>query len=230
MRLLPRLFLTVLILTVAAGCSLAADQPRLEDVTRQAEEAGKFAGAITPVFSQLIRFRYPGSFKGVLQKTNGNYFVLQLVPDGETAQAWSQMVTLTGHQGLASTPFLTPELIAGTVSDRFQKLCPETFAIQTLGPLQTGGTQPHDGFALVMGCGSVQDPAGRHSETALVVAIKGMADYYTLQWAERGPASERKPDLTDRRWPERLNQFKPVILCPILPGEPAPYPSCVNQK
>lgn len=228
---LRRLFLTVLVFVVAGSRSLAAaDQLSVEEVTRKAEEAGKFAGAITPVFSQLIRFRYPGSFKGVLQKTNGNFFILELIPSGETAQAWSQMITLTGQQGLASTPFITPDLIAGTITDRFQKTCPETFATRTLGPLQTGGVQPQVGVAMVMGCGSVQDPAGAHSEAALIVAIKGMADYYTLQWAERGPASTQKPDLTDPRWLEHLERLKPVILCPILPGEPAPYPSCANQK
>ena len=71
---------------------------------------------------------------------------------------------------------------------------------------------------------------GAHSESALLVAIKGTADSYTIQWAERGPASARPMTFDDAMWKERFNKLGPIKLCPIKPGEAAPYPSCVDQK
>ena len=48
----------------------------------------------------------------------------------------------------------------------------------------------------IASCGRVEFGADKHSETALIVAIKGSADYYTVQWAERAglirQASDRR--------------------------------------
>ena len=71
---------------------------------------------------------------------------------------------------------------------------------------------------------------GAHSESALLIAIKGAADYYTVQWAERGPASPRPIAFDEAMWNERFDKLGPIKLCPIKPGEPPPYPSCANQK
>jgi hypothetical protein len=53
--------------------------------------------------------------------------------------------------------------------------------------------------------------------------------YYTLQWAERGPAAG-KIAIDEAKWQARLRQLQPIRLCPILPGEHAPYPSCVSKN
>jgi len=81
----------------------------------------------------------------------------------------------------------------------------------------------------VIGCGSVDSGPARHSETALLIAIKGTSDYYTIQWAERGQATD-KPPIDDEKWSARLRELRPVDLCPIVAGEAAPYPSCVNKS
>jgi hypothetical protein len=79
----------------------------------------------------------------------------------------------------------------------------------------------------VVGCGKVGGADEARSETALIVAIKGNADMYTVQWAARG-APAAKADIEDARWPERLKQLAPIRICAIVAGEKAPYPSCLK--
>ena len=62
----------------------------------------------------------------------------------------------------------------------------------------------------------------------LIIAIKGERDYYTIQWAERSGASTTPIQFDEKKWMERLKRLTPVKLCPIVPGETAPYPSCVG--
>lgn len=85
----------------------------------------------------------------------------------------------------------------------------------------------HDAYAVVASCGSVGTEGAAHSETTLIVAIKGAEDYYTIQWAERSEAAAEPLDIDDDAWRQRFEQLSPIRLCPILPGESAPYPSCV---
>jgi hypothetical protein len=109
---------------------------------------------------------------------------------------------------------------------RFKNACPDTFAAEGLGATKFGG---QDAFVAVASCGKVDQSSDKHSETALIVAIKGRADYYTVQWAERtGPSG--KPAIDAAKWQARLRQLQPIRLCPIEPGETAPYPSCVGKN
>jgi hypothetical protein len=38
-----------------------------------------------------------------------------------------------------------------------------------------------------------------------------------------------KPAIDEAKWRERLRQLQPIRFCPIVPGEAAPYPSCVGK-
>ncbi|MEI7430007.1 MAG: hypothetical protein WCL27_06085 [Betaproteobacteria bacterium] len=67
-----------------------------------------------------------------------------------------------------------------------------------------------------------------HSESMLLIVIKGESDYYTVQWAERGDASTTPIKLDEAKWTDRFKRLAPIKLCPIIPGERAPYPSCVG--
>lgn len=103
--------------------------------------------------------------------------------------------------------------------------CPDTFVAKGLGPAKFGD---QDGYFALASCGSVEAAPDKHSETAIIVVVKGSVDYYTLQWAERTPSSG-KPVIDEAKWLERLHQLQPIRLCPIVPGEAAPYPSCVSK-
>jgi hypothetical protein len=180
---------------------------------------------ISPIFGQLFTFSMPSSFVVVGENTNGPSYIREAVPKGEAADRWTQIITVTGAKGAAANPNVSPESVAASIAGGFKSACPDTFVAKGLGPAKFGDQKA---YAAVASCGSVVSAPDKHSETALVVAVKGSADYYTLQWAERTPASG-KPVIDEAKWQERLRQLQPIRLCPIVPGEAAPYPSCVNK-
>ena len=181
---------------------------------------------ISPIFGQLVTFSMPSAFVVVGENTNGPSYIREAVLKGETASRWTQMITVTGAKGLVANPKVSPETFAASIAGGFKAACPDTFAVKGVGPAKFGD---HDGYVALASCGSVVSAPDKHSETALVVAVKGSADYYTLQWAERTPSSG-KPVIDEAKWLERLHQLQPIRLCPIVPNEAAPYPSCVNKS
>jgi hypothetical protein len=181
---------------------------------------------ISPIFGQLVRFALPPAFAAVsFEKTNGPSYIRESVLKGETVEAWTQMITVTGAKGIAANPQVTPQSFAVSMAGGFKKACPDTFAVKPFGAVKFGD---QDGFVAVVGCGRIETTADKHGETALIIAVKGSADYYTVQWTERAPSSAEKPMIDETKWQERLNKLQPIRFCPIVPGEAMPYPSCVG--
>jgi len=221
-----RLFsLAIGFVSVAMFALPMAAQERKGDINELGKQ-GYTVRAVTPIFAQLVMFSYPVGFKHAYENTTGNQYIQESVLDGETVEQWSQMITLTGAGGLAKNPNVTPQRMLEQVAGRFRNHCPETFAAKSLGPLKVSG---HDAYAAMMGCGTVRQGAG-HSEIALLIAIKGMSDVYTIQWAERASPVNQPPVLDGNKWSARFKLLSPIKLCPRLPGEPPPYQSCINQK
>lgn len=180
---------------------------------------------VSSIFGQLVTFSMPSAFVVVGENTNGPSYIREAVLKGETANRWTQMITVTGAKGLVANPKITPEALAASIAGGFKSACPDTFAAKGIGAIKFG---EQEGYVALASCGSVLSAPDKHSETALVVAVKGITDYYTLQWAERTPSSG-KPVIDEVKWQERLRQLQPIRLCPIVPGEAAPYPSCVSK-
>jgi hypothetical protein len=181
---------------------------------------------ISPIFGQLVRFALPSAFAAVsFEKTNGPSYIREAVLKGETVEAWTQMITVTGAKGIAANPQVTPQSFAVSMAAGFKKARPDTFAVKPFGAIKFGD---QDGFIAVVGCGRIETAADKHGETALIIAVKGSADYYTIHWAERAPSSAGKPAIDDAKWQDRLNKLQPIQFCPIVPGETMPYPSCVG--
>jgi len=178
--------------------------------------------AISPIFGQLVSFAMPSNFVAVFEDTKDSHYIREVVPKGESARAWTQMITVTGEKGAASNPDASPERFAGGIAAGFKSACPDSFAARSFGPTKFGS---FDGFMAVIGCGNVKG----HSETAVLITLKGTSDYYTIQWAERGAAAAR-PAVDDEKWIARLRELRPIDLCPIVPGEKPPYPSCINKS
>jgi hypothetical protein len=182
---------------------------------------------ISPIYGQLVRFSMPSNFVAAHENVNGPSYIREAVLKGETVKAWTQMITVTGAKGIAGNPQVSPEKFAVSMAAGFKKACPDTFAVKPFGAAKFGD---QDGFVAVVGCGSIESSVDKHGETALIVAVKGSADYYTIQWAERAPSSADKPAIDEAKWQERLSKLKPIRFCPIVSGEAAPYPSCVGKN
>jgi hypothetical protein len=222
----------VLAFTAAVALSAAQGQvaPGYSPLGASATAQGLTVAAptITPVFSQLVVFTLPAHFLlGGFERTNGTFYIHEHVPAGESVQSWTRMITLTGAKDLALNPAASLTAYVGRMTAGYEKHCPSSYALNQLGPQVIDG---HETFAAVVSCGTVTEGASSHSETAIILGIKGTSDYYTLQWAERGAPSDKPLNLGAEYWTARIGQLYPVRLCPIIPGERAPYPSCINKK
>ena len=153
--------------------------------------------AISPIFSELVMYSLPKGFRTVSERTSGKNYVREAVLEGETVERWSQMITVTGAKDLASNPSASPQWLIEGISAGFKRACPDSFAVTALGALKVSG---HDGFAAVASCGKVQSGTVKRAESALLIGIKGSADYYTVQWAERGPPSSEPLPQDHAKW------------------------------
>jgi hypothetical protein len=175
---------------------------------------------VSPVYSQLVAFSIPANFVAGAERNDGTTYTREAVPKGETVEKWKEMITVTGAKGLASQPNVSPEKFAGVIASGYKNACPDSFDLKLLGA--NAAT-----FAVVVGCGKIGETTKR-SETTLIIAIQGSADLYTVQWAERGAVAD-KADVNNAKWLERLQKLAPLRVCPIIPGEAPPYPSCVGR-
>lgn len=220
---------TLLVLTLLSivNCSVHADAGAPMSDVEKLREQGYVVRSITPVFGQLVMFSFPKGFKPAFENVNGPQYMQEWVPEGETVKKWTEMITLTGAKDLSGNPNATPQLLANRIAGGFKKDCPESFNAIGLGAIKLSG---HDAFAAILSCGIALPTGSPYSESMLLIVIKGEKDFYTIQWAERGEASSTPMKLDDAKWATRLNKLSPIKLCPIVPGEAPPYPSCIAQK
>jgi hypothetical protein len=207
---------------VAAGLVCAMVTP-----SRAEGPAPATVTVISPVFSQLVRFSMPAQFAAAHENTKDNFYIREAVPHGETVETWTQMITVTGSKGMADVANFSSQKLAASIAFGFKKACPESFAVKDLGEAKFGD---RDGYLAVASCGKVNSSADGHSEAALIVAIKGASDAYTIQWAERAASAPSGLAVDETIWRGRLRELMPIRLCAIRPGEGAPYPSCLGQK
>lgn len=178
---------------------------------------------VSPVFHQLIAFSVPPLFKVGSEQTTDTFYIREYVPQGESVDEWKRMITLQAAKGLSYSPGASPQAFQQALARGFQRHCPETFVSLDLGPQ---ASIPQPSFVTVVSCGRVSSGGKAHSQTSVMLTIKGSDDYYTLQWTERGSDSSHPLALDSRYWSARLAQLAPVQLCAIVPGEAPPYASC----
>lgn len=217
MRLLTILLLALL--SIAAAWVLAADGPKSEKSTDMPQGKEAFV-------SQLVTFKEPSDFTIVVDQPSAETYVRKAVPKGETADRWTQMITVTGSKASATHPDLSAQYFAAHNAAELQKACPTTFSVKPLGPTKISG---QDAFVAVASCGKIDASGGMDSETALIVAIKSATGIHTVQWAERTAANAENLTIDESKWKGRLAELAPIRLCTIKPGEKPPYPSCANK-
>lgn len=184
------------------------------------------ARVVVPVFHRLVAFTLPAGFNVSFERTSGNVYVREHVPAGESKDDWTRMLSLSGVQGLSYNPDATLEAYLRALGRGFQMHCPDTYVALDLGP-QALVKEPS--FASVVSCGRVSAGGKAHSETSVMLGIKGPDDFYVLQWTEQGRDSSHPLALDGKYWSARLAQLAPVRLCPIVPGEGPPYTSCADK-
>jgi hypothetical protein len=192
--------------------------------------AGASVEVISPVFHQLVAYSLPSGFQfNAPEHANAKSYLREVPLKGQTVEHWTQMITLTGENGATATG-LTVEQMMNILASGYKSSCPQTFAYEPAGATTISGQKA---FVALVSCGRVTDAGGApdavHSESAMILAIAGSQDMYTLQWAERAAPSDNPlpPDVA--KWKERLHLLEPIHVCAEVPGEKAPYPSCLGK-
>jgi len=183
----------------------------------------------TPVFSQLVVFSLPPEFKSTkptYEKNSGSFYIREQVPEGESLANWSRMITLSGTRGLAANPNVTPQALLARMTLDFQRNCPDTFSSNAPGQQKIDG---YDAYEVIVSCGRVQTDKQPYGVSAVMLSVKGTNDYYSLQWSERGHDTAQPPPIDVGYWARQLGRLNPIRLCPIVPGESAPYTSCTAR-
>ena len=198
-----------------APCLIAAFCPPLD---ARAETVAPWVHVIEPVFGQVVFMPAPTVFRIGDQQERDGFHILELVPEGESVAAWSQLMTLTANAGLATNA--TPEAFRDHFAAGFQKACPESFfaAPVDLPPFKGASSQA----ALILSCGSYEG----QSETAALIVLAAGDTIVTLQWAEHGAASPGPLPPDWATWEPRFGLLARGRICPLVTGETLPYPSC----
>jgi Rap1a immunity proteins len=184
--------------------------------------------SVSPIFSQLVSTAIPKGFQAHASyeaTLPGPRYMRESVLEGETENQWTQMITITGAKDLAANPQLTPQKFVQSMALGYQRRCPASFSIVAV---PTGQISGFEAFSAIVSCGISPLTGGRTSEAAMILAIKGQQDYYTVQWAERSAPSAGPLAVDTAKWIQRFHALAPIKICPIVPGESAPYPSCVK--
>jgi hypothetical protein len=196
------------------------------EIQAKDETVDKSISFIAPVFSQLITVSTPGGFVPVFEDTKGGNYILEWVLRGESVNKWTQMITLTGHKNLALNPIVTPEKYAEFIAGGFKSICPDTF---NATPITETKFSSYNGVKAQVSCGSVNRNGETYSESMFLIVIKGEADFYTVQWAERASSTNTPIPYDSVQWQSRFNKLMPIKICPKVPGEVEPYPSCIAR-
>ena len=171
--------------------------------------------ATAQVHDRITAFALPEGFLGAYENEADGSYLLEFVPEGQSVEDWTQMITLSGAEGLA-LQMPAPLDVAAAIGAGFRDSCPESYRGSDEGAQQVTGA---DAAHLVMfSCGA----AGAETEGALILVALSGADVFTLQWAERGAAMPPDPDV----WLPRFETLLSLRLCPVVASEEPPYPSC----
>jgi hypothetical protein len=183
--------------------------------------------AAYPIFHQILVFSQQRGFVSADEMTQSTSYLQESVLQGETVDRWTQMISVNGLQGAVANPDITPDSGPAFYASRYKTACPATFSV---AHLPADSIAKFSGRILFLGCGAVGEAGHEHSESMLLVSLKGDQDYYNIQWAERGPPSSKPLAFDQGKWTQRLQLLAPFRICARVPGEAPPYPSCIHPK
>jgi hypothetical protein len=179
---------------------------------------------IAPVYAQLVSFTLPDGFAVAFEDPAPGFYIIEAPAMGQTVENWTQLISMTGAKnGVRGDVVENAALYASNIAASYRQYCPDSYSTQMLPTPAIPGVL--DAVAVYYACGPTADTA--QAEGVVMLVLSGRKDIYTLQWAERFDA----PVPYDAaRWAPRLAALSAdARLCDPVPGEGAPYPSCVGN-
>lgn len=146
------------------------------------------AQALSP--GEAMRHDMPPGFKIGFDKVQGPMHIVELVPEGESVEAWTKMATL---QTFAGGVQRTPEQLLAFIGDGFARACPGVLR----DPIRAETINGYANAFMALRCPS--NPATGKREDVIFRAIRGESNFYVAQMAVRYAAPPAEAE-ADRRW------------------------------
>jgi hypothetical protein len=168
-----------------------------------------------PIFSQTIVFKLPKGWIPGHENASQSSYILEFIPQGQTVQAWREMVTVQGYRDLAQNPKAAPSAFLAVIAAGLKKICGEELIVQFLGDRKVDS---YDAYAAIMGCPRLPVDAygakAGQGEIAYYLAIKGSNDLYVVQRAVRGNAFDKgKAPILPSNADEFMRPLQPIKIC-----------------
>lgn len=171
-------------------------------------------GVNLPLFGNVLAFDLLRGFVPAYQAQNSVNFILEFIPDGQTFQNWTEMVTVTATRA-ASDPRLKHAAQAQATFGGSRGCSRGSFYRQLRHEDRQNGQSL---LTLTRGCAAVAAnayPGARATgEQALILHFRDAQNVYTLQYAVRRPFSGAQPPIPDADVAGQLAKFGSVQLCP----------------
>lgn len=180
---------------------------------------------ITRLYSQNLLFFVPTRFVQLRAQDAGDQYTREYVLKGETGEQWTQMITVTATRNVVGKPGVTPRGILAAMAQGYREGCPRTFAATDLGETALSGFPAQ---VAAIGCGAEGKQPPPYSEQTLIIAIQGLHDLYTVQWAERSKPVKKAPVFNVKVLEKRVGELMPLRLCESQPGQNPPFADCLR--
>lgn len=181
----------------------------------RAGDQANCCGFTATIFGRTVSFWLFDRFEPVYEAQNDRQFILEFVPERESVDDWSRMITLSGFRGTGAAPLSTREINArffGTIESCQQ---PAFSRIIDSGRLADGT----DYILSSNGCGSTSAgsyPGARsgRGEQFIALLLRDTDNVHVLQYAERGEgfAVGREP-IPDDAAKAMIGRFRTIGFC-----------------
>lgn len=204
----------------AQGAPQVRNAPDLADAIadyrkRRAADPENCCTFSAPVFDRDIRFHVFGTFEPAFEAKNERQMILEFVPQGETVQNWTRMITLSAFRGAGTAPVSTAEM-----QQRFfntGKGCEvANFSRVIASGRLTDGTEYN---LSSNGCGSTAaggypGAVSGRGEQFIALLLRDEQNVAVLQYAERGEAfAAGEPPIGDTVVEAVMSRFRSIAFC-----------------
>lgn len=144
-------------------------------ITSDLARAEELLDAVVKVYSQTLTFKVHKGWTSGYRAEKGGAFLLELVPPGESVEAWTQMLTIRGFQGLSSK--LSAQQAYEAEAQSVVDACPRE-AVNEI--VQKPASLKEEAVYALIGCAKHPSISDRN-EIALYAFIKGRTDIYMVK-------------------------------------------------
>lgn len=169
-----------------------------------------------PLYERVLTFDVLPGFLPAYENVNGDFYIMQFVPDGETVEDWTQMITITA-QAQGVDPMIDHLTQATQMFDTLTG-CENGLYTRALGERQV-----HPDVSAVIvnrGCAKLAPEIFKRGmslgEQKLALHFRDARDIYTLEYAAREPFKRGARPISDDEVIPLLAHFGAVTLCPDI--------------